>query len=85
MPQLPFLQWLPEWRQAGTVRADLLAGLTGAALGNLGGPWLAGAVFDRSGSYQGVIWACVVLSALATLCTMRAVSPRRQRAVANLT
>jgi sulfate permease, SulP family len=27
---LPFLQWLPELRKRGTVRADLLAGLTGA-------------------------------------------------------
>ena len=50
---------------------------SGAALGNLGGPWLAGAVFDRSGNYQGVIWGCVALSALATLCAMRAMSPQR--------
>ncbi len=48
---------------------------TGAALGNLAGPWLAGAVFDRSGSYQGVIWGCVALSALATLTAWRAVAP----------
>jgi sulfate permease, SulP family len=27
---LPFLRWLPELRKPGTVRADLLAGLTGA-------------------------------------------------------
>jgi len=27
---LPFLVWAPRWREAGTVRADLLAGLTGA-------------------------------------------------------
>ncbi|GMV75889.1 MAG: MFS transporter [Rubrivivax sp.] len=45
---------------------------TGAALGNLGGPVLAGAVFDQSGSYQGVIWACVALSALATFAAARA-------------
>ena len=55
---------------------------TGAALGNLGGPWLAGAVFDRSGSYQGVIWACLALSLLATLCAARAVLRRRAAAVA---
>ena len=30
--QLPFMRWLPEWRQPGTVRADLLAGLTGAVV-----------------------------------------------------
>ncbi len=39
---------------------------TGAAAGNLFGPVLAGAVFDRSGSYTPIIWGCVVLSALAT-------------------
>jgi len=27
---LPFLAWMPHWRDPGTVRADLLAGLTGA-------------------------------------------------------
>ena len=30
MRQLPFLKWLPEYRNTGTIRADLLAGLTGA-------------------------------------------------------
>jgi sulfate permease, SulP family len=30
--QLPFMRWAPEWRQPGTVRADLLAGLTGAVV-----------------------------------------------------
>lgn len=29
---LPFLNWRPQWRQPGTVRADLLAGLTGAVV-----------------------------------------------------
>lgn len=38
---------------------------TGAALGNLFGPVLAGAVFDRVGSYGPVLWACMALSALA--------------------
>lgn len=27
---LPFLAWMPAWREPGVVRADLLAGLTGA-------------------------------------------------------
>ena len=27
---VPFLRWLPELRKPGTLRADLLAGLTGA-------------------------------------------------------
>jgi cyanate permease len=46
---------------------------TGAALGNLAGPWLAGWAFDRSGSYAAVTWGCVALSAGATLATWRAV------------
>jgi MFS family permease len=46
---------------------------TGAAFGNLAGPWLAGWVFDRSGSYAAVIWGCMALSAAATLATWRAV------------
>jgi sulfate permease, SulP family len=32
MPTLPFMRWRPEWRQSGTVRADLLAGLTNAVV-----------------------------------------------------
>jgi SulP family sulfate permease len=28
--QLPFLKWVPEYRTPGTIRADVLAGLTGA-------------------------------------------------------
>jgi len=30
--QAPFMRWQAEWRQPGTVRADLLAGLTGAVV-----------------------------------------------------
>jgi len=29
---LPFLAWMPTWRERGVVRADLLAGLTGAVV-----------------------------------------------------
>jgi MFS family permease len=39
---------------------------SGAALGNLLGPVLAGAVFDHSGHYLGVMVACGVLSLMAT-------------------
>lgn len=46
---------------------------TGAALGNLLGPWAAGAVFDRAGSYTPVIWGCLLLSALATAATAQLV------------
>ncbi len=46
---------------------------TGAALGNLGGPWVAGRVFDASGNYAAVIVGCALLSALATFAAWRAV------------
>ncbi len=48
---------------------------TGAAAGNLLGPWMAGAVFDATGSYRPVIWACLALSALATAAAWRLVGP----------
>jgi MFS family permease len=48
---------------------------TGAAAGNLLGPWVAGAVFDATGSYTPVIWACLALSALATAAAWRLVGP----------
>ena len=50
---------------------------TGAALGNLAGPWVAGAVFDATRSYSGVVWGCLALSALSTGAAWRAV--RRPR------
>lgn len=39
---------------------------SGAALGNLLGPVLAGAAFDRSGDYFGVMAVCLVLGLMAT-------------------
>jgi MFS family permease len=45
---------------------------TGAALGNLAGPWIAGRVFDASGSYAAVVLGCAVLSLLATVSAWRA-------------
>lgn len=53
---------------------------TGAAFGNLAGPYAAGAVFDGTGSYQGVIWACLALSLLAALAAARAVGGIRPSA-----
>lgn len=38
---------------------------SGAALGNLLGPVVAGAVFDRTGGYGAVIGGCIVLSAVS--------------------
>ena len=49
---------------------------TGAALGNLLGPVLAGAVFDGHGSYVPVLWACMGLSALAAAASARLLASR---------
>ena len=46
---------------------------TGAALGNAAGPWVAGRVFDSSGSYSMVIVGCALLSLGATLSAWQAV------------
>ncbi len=48
---------------------------TGAAAGNLLGPWVAGAVFDATGSYRGVIWGCMAFCALATVAAWRLLGP----------
>ncbi len=49
---------------------------SGAALGNLLGPVLAGAVFDHTGSYVPVLWACMGLSALAAAASARLLASR---------
>ena len=49
---------------------------TGAALGNLLGPVVAGAVFDRTASYAPVMWGCIALATLATLAAARLVESR---------
>lgn len=49
---------------------------TGAAFGNLAGPWLAGAVFDRTGSYAPIIWACVGLQVAGTAAAWRVLATR---------
>jgi predicted MFS family arabinose efflux permease len=48
---------------------------TGAAFGNLAGPFVAGAVYDRTGSYQPVIWGSLALALLATAAAARALRP----------
>ncbi len=50
---------------------------SGAAVGNLLGPVAAGAVFDASGSYAPVIWACIVLSAVATIASAKLVARKK--------
>ena len=49
---------------------------SGAAFGNLLGPWVAGAVFDARHNYGPVIWGCMALSALATAATWQLVGAR---------
>ncbi len=60
--------------------ARALAGIIGtlysaAALGNLLGPVLAGAVFDRTGSYHPVMWACLGLSVVSTWAMLKIRQP----------
>jgi len=52
---------------------------TGAAFGNLLGPVVAGAVFDRTGSYVPVIWACLLLSTLAAIASAQLLRDRRPK------
>ena len=49
---------------------------TGAALGNLAGPFMAGWAFDASGSYSVVVWACVGFSVMSTWAAWLAVRPQ---------
>ena len=44
---------------------------SGAAVGNLLGPVLAGAAFDRVGHYHGVMAVCLLLGLLATWASRR--------------
>ncbi len=50
---------------------------SGAAFGNLLGPVIAGAVFDHTGNYVPVIWACVVLSMLSAIASAQLLRDRR--------
>jgi len=50
---------------------------TGAAFGNLLGPVVAGAVFDRSGSYLPVIWACFALAIGSAIASAQLLRDRR--------
>ena len=53
------------------VSAILGALYTAAAFGNLAGPVLAGAAFDRTGNYTIVMFSCAVCSALAAYAAWR--------------
>jgi MFS family permease len=62
---------------ARAVASTLGALYSGAAFGNLLGPVIAGAVFDRTGSYVPVIWACLVLSMLSAIASAQLLRDRR--------
>ena len=46
---------------------------SGAALGNLLGPVVAGAVFDKTGSYAPVMWGCLALAIVSGYASVRIV------------
>jgi len=46
---------------------------TGAALGNVAGPWLAGRLFDLRGSYTAVIVGCALLAGVGAFAAWRAI------------
>ena len=58
---------------ARAVSSTIGALYTGAALGNMAGPWVAGRVFDAQGSYAAVILGCAVLALVATYAGWRGV------------
>jgi MFS family permease len=67
-----------QGRHFGTIFGTLnLGGNAGAAFG----PWVAGAVYDRTGSYTGAFWIAIVASAVSIVAIWLA-SPGRVRAVA---
>jgi MFS family permease len=52
-----------------------------AILGGAAGPWLAGALYDATGSYSAAFWIAAGCSAFSALAIWLA-APRRVRAVA---
>ena len=67
-----------QGRRYGTIFGTLnLGGNAGAAFG----PWLAGAVHDRTGSYTGAFWIAIVAS-FVSIAAIWLASPRHVRAVA---
>jgi nitrate/nitrite transporter NarK len=65
-------------RHFGTIFGTLnLGGNAGAACG----PWVAGAVYDWTGSYTGAFWIAIVASVVSIMSIWLA-SPGRVRAVA---
>jgi len=55
----------------------------GGSFGAAAGPWLAGDIFDRTGSYTSAFWLSGVLSLVSILCIWMA-SPRKVRLAAGV-
>jgi MFS family permease len=67
-----------QGRHFGTIFGTLSsASILGAACG----PWLAGAIYDRVGSYTPAFWLAIVLSLISIACIWLA-APRKVRVVA---
>jgi MFS family permease len=58
---------------------------SGAAVGNLLGPVVAGAVFDRFGTYQPVFWVSMALSVVAVAAMVRMMNMMKRGVHANQT
>ena len=52
-----------------------------ASLGAASGPWAAGLLYDRTGSYDAAFWLCAAVSLFCILCGWLA-APRKVRLVA---
>jgi len=72
-PLTVFVLWM-GLSYGGAVSSIIGTLYTGAALGNVAGPWVAGRVFDAMGSHAPVIVGCALLSLLATVAAWRAVA-----------
>lgn len=67
-----------QGRHFGTIFGTLNLG---ANAGAACGPWVAGAIYDRTGSYTGAFWMAIVAS-LVSMAAIWLASPGRVRAVA---
>ena len=67
-----------QGRHYGGIFGTLMLAAIG---GGAAGPWVAGAVHDRTGSYALAFWIAIAASALSALAIWRA-APRKVRAVA---
>ena len=67
-----------QGRHYGVIFGTLMLAAIG---GGAAGPWVAGALYDATGSYAIAFWICIACCVLSSLAIWRA-APRRVRAVA---